>query len=141
MNYIVSHFNFFSQWMLALTLTLILMKVKDPDNSSQTIYESWVGSSGSPLVSITANEVKLSECLYNLNIYMLKASSLPSKFGRLGGGSTDYAAFVQHVGIPAAEIFFGEGKYFFFFNHLIVNLTVNHSAIHTTIFISLLKQE
>lgn len=52
-------------------------QVKDPDNSSQSIYESWTGSSSSPLI------------------------------GRLGGGGSDYAAFLQHVGIPAADIAFG----------------------------------
>ncbi|XP_059638260.1 probable glutamate carboxypeptidase LAMP1 [Cornus florida] len=54
-------------------------QVQDPDNSSQTIYESWVGSSNSPII------------------------------GRLGGGGSDYAAFVQHVGVPAADLSFGEG--------------------------------
>ncbi|KAI4350786.1 hypothetical protein L6164_005202 [Bauhinia variegata] len=57
-----------------------MQQVKDPDNSSQTIYDSWAGSSG----------------------------STSPQFGRLGGGGTDYAAFVQHVGIPAADIYFGE---------------------------------
>ncbi|KAF7813887.1 putative glutamate carboxypeptidase LAMP1 [Senna tora] len=54
-------------------------QVKDPDNSSLSIYESWAGSGGSPL------------------------------FGRLGGGGSDYAAFVQHVGIPSADFSFGGG--------------------------------
>ncbi|KAH7572217.1 hypothetical protein JRO89_XS04G0221600 [Xanthoceras sorbifolium] len=54
-------------------------QVQDPDNSSQTIYEAWVGSSNSPVI------------------------------GRLGGGGSDYAAFVQHIGVPAADISFGEG--------------------------------
>ncbi|KAM7509602.1 hypothetical protein LguiA_020055 [Lonicera macranthoides] len=52
-------------------------QVEDPDNSSQTIYESWVGTSKDP------------------------------KIGRLGGGGSDYAAFVQHIGVPAAEVTFG----------------------------------
>ncbi|XP_057447245.1 probable glutamate carboxypeptidase LAMP1 [Lotus japonicus] len=54
-------------------------QVKDPDNSSQSIYESWTGSSSSSL------------------------------FGRLGGGGSDYAPFLQHVGIPAADMAFGGG--------------------------------
>lgn len=29
---------------------------------------------------------------------------------RLGGGGSDYAAFVQHVGVPAADLFFGGGN-------------------------------
>lgn len=31
------------------------------------------------------------------------------KLGRLGGGGSDYAAFVQHIGVPSADISFGEG--------------------------------
>ncbi|XP_050269493.1 probable glutamate carboxypeptidase LAMP1 isoform X4 [Quercus robur] len=53
--------------------------VQDPENSSQTIYDSWVDSSNSPPI------------------------------GRLGDGGSDFAAFVQHVGIPAAAMFFGGG--------------------------------
>ncbi|XP_031116431.1 probable glutamate carboxypeptidase LAMP1 isoform X3 [Ipomoea triloba] len=29
--------------------------------------------------------------------------------GRLGGGGSDYAAFIQHIGVPSADISFGEG--------------------------------
>ncbi|XP_044462813.1 probable glutamate carboxypeptidase LAMP1 [Mangifera indica] len=54
-------------------------QVKDPDNSSQTVYDSWVGSSNSPVI------------------------------GRLGGGGSDYSAFVQHIGVPSADFSFGEG--------------------------------
>ncbi|XP_050269491.1 probable glutamate carboxypeptidase LAMP1 isoform X2 [Quercus robur] len=54
-------------------------QVQDPENSSQTIYDSWVDSSNSPPI------------------------------GRLGDGGSDFAAFVQHVGIPAAAMFFGGG--------------------------------
>ncbi|XP_022749864.1 probable glutamate carboxypeptidase LAMP1 [Durio zibethinus] len=54
-------------------------QVQDPDNSSQTIYEQWVGSLDSPVI------------------------------GRLGGAGSDYAAFVQHIGVPAANMQFGEG--------------------------------
>lgn len=35
---------------------------------------------------------------------------LSKKFGRLGGGGSDYKPFLQHVGIPAADISFGGGK-------------------------------
>ncbi|KAM7257665.1 hypothetical protein ACFE04_013406 [Oxalis oulophora] len=54
-------------------------QVKDPNNSSQTIYESWTGSSNAPYI------------------------------GRLGGGGSDYASFLQHVGIPVADMSFGGG--------------------------------
>ncbi|KAL3532543.1 hypothetical protein ACH5RR_006064 [Cinchona calisaya] len=52
-------------------------QVQDPDNSSQSIYQSWIGSSENP------------------------------KIGRLGGGASDYSAFVQHVGIPSTDMYFG----------------------------------
>lgn len=32
------------------------------------------------------------------------------KVGRLGGGGSDYAAFVQHIGVPSADLTFGGGK-------------------------------
>jgi N-acetylated-alpha-linked acidic dipeptidase len=32
------------------------------------------------------------------------------KIGRLGNGGSDYAAFVQHVGIPSTNMAFGEGS-------------------------------
>ncbi|KAL0915549.1 hypothetical protein M5K25_015975 [Dendrobium thyrsiflorum] len=50
--------------------------VQDPDNSSQTLYESWA-TTDSPLIR------------------------------RLGGGGSDYAAFVQHVGVPSVDMRFG----------------------------------
>ncbi|KAK8503088.1 hypothetical protein V6N13_025848 [Hibiscus sabdariffa] len=56
-------------------------QVQDPDNSSQTIYEQWIQSSTSPLI------------------------------GRLGGSGSDYAAFLQHIGVPAADMQFGTGGY------------------------------
>ncbi|XP_031116430.1 probable glutamate carboxypeptidase LAMP1 isoform X2 [Ipomoea triloba] len=31
------------------------------------------------------------------------------QLGRLGGGGSDYAAFIQHIGVPSADISFGEG--------------------------------
>ncbi|KAG7984173.1 hypothetical protein I3843_04G144900 [Carya illinoinensis] len=54
-------------------------QVQDPDNSSQSIYDSWVSSNNSLLIE------------------------------RLGDGGSDFAAFVQHVGIPAVAMFFGGG--------------------------------
>ncbi|KAG2300097.1 hypothetical protein Bca52824_036569 [Brassica carinata] len=54
-------------------------EVMDPDNTTQTIYESWIGSS-------------------NFGV-----------MGRLGGGGSDYASFVQHVGVPAVDMLFGGG--------------------------------
>ncbi|KAF8751392.1 hypothetical protein HU200_012066 [Digitaria exilis] len=53
--------------------------VQDPDNSSQTVYDSWIKANGSP------------------------------RFLRLGDGGSDYSAFVQHAGIPSMNIVFGEG--------------------------------
>ncbi|XAR67063.1 Glutamate carboxypeptidase [Bertholletia excelsa] len=54
-------------------------QVQDPDNPSQTIYETWLGSSNNTMI------------------------------GRLGGGGSDYAAFVQHVGVPSTDMSFGDG--------------------------------
>ncbi|KAL6984725.1 Lysosome-associated membrane glycoprotein 1 [Sarracenia purpurea var. burkii] len=54
-------------------------QVQDPDNSSQTIYEAWIGSSNNTFI------------------------------GRLGGGGSDYSAFVQHIGVPSADMSFGDG--------------------------------
>ncbi|CAM0882797.1 unnamed protein product [Alopecurus aequalis] len=53
--------------------------VQDPDNSSQTVYDSWVKSNISPTI------------------------------GRLGNAGSDYSAFIQHVGIPSSNMVFGEG--------------------------------
>ncbi|PHT73489.1 hypothetical protein T459_24274 [Capsicum annuum] len=52
-------------------------QVQDPDNSSQTIYQSWL------------------------------ASDNDTTLGRLGGAGSDYAAFVQHIGTPALDMSFG----------------------------------
>ncbi|KAF6141717.1 hypothetical protein GIB67_027895 [Kingdonia uniflora] len=60
-------------------LKQVTQQVQDPDNSSQTVYESWAGSHNFP------------------------------KIGRLGGGGSDYAPFVQHVGIPSVDMSFGNG--------------------------------
>ncbi|KAJ0766493.1 putative glutamate carboxypeptidase [Helianthus annuus] len=57
----------------------VTKQVQDPDNSSQTVYDSWV-----------------------------KTATYP-EIGRLGGGGSDYAAFVQHIGVPATDISFGGG--------------------------------
>ncbi|KAJ4821253.1 Transferrin receptor protein 2 [Rhynchospora pubera] len=53
--------------------------VKDPDNPSQTIYDSWISSSDSVPV------------------------------GRLGGGGSDHAPFLQHIGVPSVDMAFGTG--------------------------------
>ncbi|XP_057765063.1 LOW QUALITY PROTEIN: probable glutamate carboxypeptidase LAMP1 [Salvia miltiorrhiza] len=55
-------------------------QVLDPDNSSQTIYDSWISLTNS------------------------------AEIGRLGGAGSDYSAFVQHIGVPSADIAFG-GSY------------------------------
>ncbi|KAL1189193.1 putative glutamate carboxypeptidase LAMP1 [Cardamine amara subsp. amara] len=61
-------------------IKLAAQEVGDPDNTTQTIYESWIGSSNSGVI------------------------------GRLGGGGSDYAPFVQHVGVPAVDdMLFGGG--------------------------------
>lgn len=72
-------FRAFSTPQLDHLLIQAAQLVQDPDNSSRTIYESWVESSNTTVIE------------------------------RLGGGGSDFAAFVQHVGIPAAEVFYGGG--------------------------------
>ncbi|KAL0374419.1 UNVERIFIED_CONTAM: putative glutamate carboxypeptidase LAMP1 [Sesamum radiatum] len=47
-------------------------QVGDPDNSSQTVYDSWISSTNNP------------------------------EIGRLGGAGSDYSAFVQHIGVPSS---------------------------------------
>ncbi|KFK26210.1 peptidase m28 family protein [Arabis alpina] len=59
-------------------IKLAAQEVRDPDNTTQTIYDSWIGSSNSGVI------------------------------GRLGGGGSDYASFVQHVGVPAVDMRFGK---------------------------------
>nr|XP_016451838.1 PREDICTED: probable glutamate carboxypeptidase 2 isoform X1 [Nicotiana tabacum] len=62
----------------------VAQQVQDPDNSSQTIYQSWLGSGNDTTVQVRM-------------------------LGRLGGAGSDYAAFVQHIGIPALDLSFGNG--------------------------------
>lgn len=62
-------------------IILNAQQVQDPDNSSQTIYESWLASGNVTTV----------------------------KLGRLGGAGSNYAAFVQHIGSPTLDMSFGEG--------------------------------
>ncbi|POO00559.1 Peptidase [Trema orientale] len=77
----VSEPNFYASATPQLDELLIqaTQQVLDPDNSSRTIYESWLESSN------------------------------PVKIGRLGGGGSDFAAFVQHIGIPAVMMSFDNG--------------------------------
>ncbi|XP_042409738.1 probable glutamate carboxypeptidase LAMP1 isoform X2 [Zingiber officinale] len=58
----------------------VTKKVEDPDNFSQTVYDSWT----------------------------LSPNHSP-QIGRLGGGATDFAAFIQHVGVSSLDMYFGEG--------------------------------
>lgn len=52
-------------------------QVRNPDNGTQSLYDLWMSSNSSPLI------------------------------GRLGGGSSDYSAFVQHIGIPSVDMAIG----------------------------------
>uniref|UniRef100_A0A0D9V5H8 glutamate carboxypeptidase II n=1 Tax=Leersia perrieri TaxID=77586 RepID=A0A0D9V5H8_9ORYZ len=52
-------------------------QVQSPDNETQSLYDLWMASASSSLI------------------------------GRLGGGGSDYSAFVQHIGIPSADISMG----------------------------------
>ncbi|XP_048623383.1 probable glutamate carboxypeptidase LAMP1 isoform X2 [Brassica napus] len=57
----------------------VAKEVRDPDNTTQSIYESWIRSNNSGVI------------------------------GRLGSGASDYASFVQHVGVPVVDMLFGGG--------------------------------
>lgn len=52
-------------------------QVQNPDNETQCLYDLWMATGSSPLI------------------------------GRLGGGGSDYSAFVQHIGIPSVDMSIG----------------------------------
>ncbi|KAK3161905.1 hypothetical protein QOZ80_1BG0082920 [Eleusine coracana subsp. coracana] len=54
-------------------------QVQNPDNGTQSVYDLWMASNTSPLI------------------------------GRLGGGGSDYSAFVQHIGVPSVDMSMGPG--------------------------------
>ncbi|KAG6546798.1 hypothetical protein Mapa_011744 [Marchantia paleacea] len=56
----------------------ITRMVKDPDGKFATVYDSW------------------------------RASSIGDTIGRLGGGGSDYEAFLHHAGVPAMDLSFGD---------------------------------
>jgi hypothetical protein len=60
----------------------VTKQVKDPDSVDGTVFEEWVasGKGSTPLIN------------------------------RLGGGDSDFAAFLQHAGVPALDLHFGDGK-------------------------------
>lgn len=58
----------------------VTKQVTDPDDVDQSLYKSWVLSSNKTTPSI----------------------------GRLGGGDSDYASFLQHAGVPSVDLFFSE---------------------------------
>lgn len=41
---------------------------------------------------------------------------------RLGGGGSDFAAFLQHAGVPSTDIFFAAGKYLQFETYSVIYL-------------------
>lgn len=57
----------------------VTKEVKDPDIREKSVYDTWAASSeGKPMVT------------------------------RLGGGGSDFIAFLQHVGVPSMDIYFGK---------------------------------
>ncbi|KAL5223380.1 hypothetical protein ABZP36_028093 [Zizania latifolia] len=54
-------------------------QVQNPDNETESLYDLWMASDSSSLI------------------------------GRLGGGGSDYSAFVQHIGIPSVDMSMGSG--------------------------------
>ncbi|XP_057843341.2 probable glutamate carboxypeptidase LAMP1 isoform X2 [Cryptomeria japonica] len=61
-------------------LIQVTKQVKDPDSKYKTVYESWTAANSRTKV----------------------------KIDRLGGSGSDFAAFLQHVGVPSIDIYFGE---------------------------------
>eukprot|EP01018_Ginkgo_biloba_P016603 Gb_09577 [translate_table: standard] len=59
-------------------------KVADPEDSSRTVYQSWIASANA------------------------KSDTMQHQIGRLGGGGSDFASFLHHVGVPAIDIYFGK---------------------------------
>ncbi|KAD4180239.1 hypothetical protein E3N88_28830 [Mikania micrantha] len=70
-------FHAFATPQLDQLIIEVIKLVQDPDNTSQTVYDSWVKAIKNP------------------------------EIGRLGGGGSDYVAFVQHIGVPATDMYFG----------------------------------
>lgn len=44
------------------------------------------------------------------------------KIGRLGGGGSDYSAFVQHIGIPSVDMGIGSGLFYVFYLPMFIKL-------------------
>ncbi|KAH9322852.1 hypothetical protein KI387_017491 [Taxus chinensis] len=61
-------------------LIQVTKQVRDPDSKYKTVHESWATSSAGSKV----------------------------KIDRLGGGGSDFAAFLQHAGVPSVDMYFGE---------------------------------
>lgn len=59
-------------------LVEVTKEVSDPDSNSKTVHESWA------------------------------ATSTGTKIDRLGGGGSDFVAFLQHAGVPSLDIFYGK---------------------------------
>lgn len=51
------------------------------------------------------------------------------KIGRLGGGGSDYAAFIQHIGVPVADMSFGTGKKVHYISDLFCFLLYHYEEI------------
>ncbi|XP_057843505.2 probable glutamate carboxypeptidase LAMP1 [Cryptomeria japonica] len=62
-------------------LIQVTKQVRDPDSKYNTVYESWASR------GTTRTKVEI---------------------GRLGGGGSDFVAFLQHAGVPSIDMYFGE---------------------------------
>uniref|UniRef100_A0A0E0JIJ7 Aminopeptidase NAALADL1 n=1 Tax=Oryza punctata TaxID=4537 RepID=A0A0E0JIJ7_ORYPU len=67
----------FMHQLLLNLISCLRRRVQNPDNETQSLYDLWMASDSS------------------------------STIGRLGGGGSDYSAFVQHIGIPSIDISMG----------------------------------
>uniref|UniRef100_A0A0E0DZ54 Aminopeptidase NAALADL1 n=1 Tax=Oryza meridionalis TaxID=40149 RepID=A0A0E0DZ54_9ORYZ len=76
----------------------------------------WVEENRAMLTSRTVAYLNVDSAVYGAGFYasatpqldeLLKEASKQIKIGRLGGGGSDYSAFVQHIGIPSIDISMG----------------------------------
>ncbi|KAH7443677.1 hypothetical protein KP509_02G045700 [Ceratopteris richardii] len=66
---------------LDMLLKEVTREVQDPDAPDKSVYDTWAAAArGQPMIT------------------------------RLGGGGSDFIGFLQHVGVPSMDIYFGEGK-------------------------------
>ncbi|CAI5976584.1 unnamed protein product [Closterium sp. NIES-65] len=102
-----------SSW--EVTPCLCIAQVEDPDKQGQSVYASWAERTNRTVPYSAGSGlwwVLILSCVSSPVGYLL---FLPSprfcavhRIVLLGGGGSDYAPFLQHLGIAAADLHFGE---------------------------------